>query len=85
MLKKCAFQERTVLTNPIAYIEYSIRNDFDIYCYMDTSGNCLIYGECISGEDFFIVKCDTVHEFQNIVRSLTGKELIFNEIPTTIR
>ncbi|GAG52718.1 unnamed protein product, partial [marine sediment metagenome] len=28
------------------YTEYSIRNEFDIYCFFDHAGNCLIYGEC---------------------------------------
>ena len=57
------------------YTRYSIRDDFDIYCYMDLSGNCLFWGECIEGEDFFILKCDKVHKFQNIYKILNGKEL----------
>ena len=65
--------------NSIPYNEYSIRNDFDIYCYMDQSGNCLIYGECHIGKDFFIIKCDKVYEFQNIFKVLANKELTINE------
>ena len=72
-------EKRKVLISIDPYNEYSIRNDFDIYCYIDRAGNCLIYGECIIGEDFFIIKCDTVHEFQNIFKVLTGKELTINE------
>ncbi len=71
---KFDLEKREVLTED-PYREYSIRNNFDIYCYMDKSGNCLIYGECVIGEDFFITKCDTVHDFQNTFKILTGKEL----------
>ena len=68
--------KKAVLTGPLPYNEYSIRNNFNIYCDMDTSGNCLFWGECIEGLDFFIIKCDTVHAFQNIYEVLTGKELV---------
>ena len=74
-LIKSDLEKREVLTTIDPYKEYSIRNGFDIYCYMDKSGNCMIYGECIIGEDFFITKCDTIHDFQNIHKILTGKEL----------
>jgi len=74
-LIKFNLEKRVVLTAIDPYNEYSIRNDFDIYCYIDYAGNCLIYGECIIGEDFFIIKCDEVHEFQDIFKSLTGEEL----------
>ena len=62
------------LVQPDMYYEYSIRNGFEIYCYMDASGNCLFWVEGPDA-DCFIVKCDKVHEFQNIYFSLTGKEL----------
>ena len=80
-LIKSNLEKRQVLTivGISTYYEYSIRNDFDIYCYIDKSGNCSLYGECIIGEDFFIIKCDTVHEFQNIFKVLAGKELTINE------
>lgn len=68
-------ERRTVIGGTEPYTKYSIRNGFDIYCYMDMVGNCLIYGKCITGEDFFIIKCDKVHEFQNIYKILAGKEL----------
>lgn len=56
------------------YIEYSIRNEFEIYCHMDKSGNCLFWGECPQGEDFFIIKCDSVHVFQNTYAVLNPHE-----------
>ena len=68
--------KRAVLTSKIPYNEYSIRDNFNIYCYMDQSGNCLFWGECNEGLDFFIVKCDTVHAFQNIYKILADKELV---------
>ena len=74
-LIKFGLPKREVITNPENYNEYSIREDFDIYCHMDRSGNCLLWGECDEGEDFFIIKYDTVHEFQNIFRDLTAKEV----------
>lgn len=55
------------------YMEFSIRNDFEICCYMDKHGNCIFYGECGS-EDFFIIKCNTVHAFQNIYATLNPHE-----------
>ena len=70
------FPRRAVLTNPKPYNEYSIRNNFEIYCYMDEFGNCLFWGECIQGEDFFIIKCDDEKVFKNIVKVLTGNELV---------
>lgn len=73
-LKNRYFEKRTVMGGTNPYTQYSIRVDFDIYCYIDPAGNCLFWGECIVGEDFFIVKCDKVHEFQNIYKVLTGKE-----------
>ena len=51
------------------YYKYSIRNNFEIYCYMDKSGNCLFW----IGKEF-MVKCDTVHMFQNIYAIFSGKE-----------
>ena len=66
---------KKVIGGKTPYNKYSIRNQFDIYCYFDTSGNCLIYGQCYEGEDFFIIKCDTVHKFQDIYKMLTEKEL----------
>ncbi|MCH8067819.1 MAG: hypothetical protein IID16_00900 [Candidatus Marinimicrobia bacterium] len=74
-LIKWDFEKRTVMGGTNPYTQYSIRAEFDIYCYIDPAGNCLIYGECIEGEDFFIIKCDKVHDFQNIYKILTGKEL----------
>lgn len=78
-LRKCGLLTRTVLTAKVPFVEYSIRNGFDIYCYMDHAGNCLFWGECIIGEDFFIVKCDKVNEFQNIYKMLVDKELKIKE------
>lgn len=60
-LKDFNLSSREGLTSPTRYWEYSIRNDFEIYCQMDKFGNCLFW---IGGE--FIVKCDSVHMFQNI-------------------
>ena len=74
-LIKFDLKKREVLTSPESYNEYSIRNEFEIYCHMDKSGNCLFWGGCLQGEDFFIIKCDTVHGFQNIFKVLTSKEL----------
>ena len=74
--------KRAVSTGAIPYNEYSIRNNFDIYCQMQRSGDCLfwgehiLWGEHIQGEDFFIIKCDTIEVFQNIYKMLTGKELV---------
>lgn len=74
--------KRAVLTGSIPFNEYSIRNNFNIYCYMDTSGNCLFWGEIQRRPkkniiaDFFIVKCDTVQAFQNIHEALTGNKLV---------
>ena len=63
-LKKTNLQSRTI-TDKDPYYQYSIRNDFEIYCFMDDVGNCLFYGEVYHDNDFFIIKCDTVHIFQN--------------------
>lgn len=68
--------KRAVLSGTIPFNEYSIRNNFDIYCCMDISGNCLFSGECYKATDFFIVKCDTVQAFQNIYEVLTGNKLV---------
>ncbi len=76
-LKKFKLPTRIVKTGSI-YNEYSIRNGFEIYCYMDYAGNCLFWGSTDEGEDFFIIKCDTVHMFQNIYRILADKELEIN-------
>jgi len=76
---KFNLDKREILTAFDPYNVYSIRNDFDVFCFMDAAGNCLIYGDCIASEDFFIIKCDTVHEFQNIFKVLVGKELTINE------
>lgn len=54
--------------------EYSIRNEYEIYCHMDEAGNCLFWGECDSPNDFFIIKCDTVQAFQNIYKTLNPHE-----------
>lgn len=54
--------------------EYSIRNEYEIYCHMDEAGNCLFWEECDSPNDFFIIKCDTVHTFQNIFKILNPHE-----------
>ena len=59
----------------IEYNEYSIRNDFELFCYIDNAGWCLIWRSL----DVFIVKTNTVHGFQNIVKELTGKELTINK------
>ena len=70
---------RVNITNPKPFNEYSIRDNFNIYCYMDTSGNCLFWGGSLVEyvhEAFLIVKCDTFFEFQNIYKMLTGKELV---------
>ncbi len=67
--------KRAVLTGVIPYNEYSIRNNFNIYCYMDTSSNCLFWGTIDKYKDFFILKCDTVQAFQKIYEALTDKEI----------
>lgn len=54
--------------------KYSIRNDFEIFCHMDESGNCLFYAACPNGYDFFIIKCNTVHGFQQIYSILNPHE-----------
>ena len=56
------------------HFEYSIRNTFEIFCHIDGAKNCLFYGEHPSGEDFFIRKCNTVHDFQNIYAVLNTHE-----------
>ena len=73
--------KRSVQSGPLPYNEYGIREGFNIYCEMCTSGNCLFWGECNEGLDFFIVKCDTVQAFQNIYEALTDKELVIMEKP----
>lgn len=78
-LIKFDLQSREVLTGKTPYTEYSIRNEFDIYCYMDESGNCLFWGLIYYGEDFFIIKCDTVHKFQEIYELFTQEKLEIKE------
>lgn len=73
-LIKWQFSKRKVIGSETPYNKYSIRNDYEIYCFIDISGNCLFYGECIQGEDFFIRKCNTVHDFQNIYAVLNTHE-----------
>ena len=73
-LKNCDLESKEVKEGTVKYNIYSIRFDFDIYCYIDKSGNCLFWGESFR-LDFFIVKCDKVHKFKSIFRMLTGKKL----------
>ena len=68
--------KRAVLSESIPYNEYSIRSNFNIFCFVDTAGNCLFWGECDECEDFFIIKCDSIEAFQNIVKMLTGNKLV---------
>lgn len=72
---KFGLPKRQVRTDS-PYFQYSIRANFEIYCFMDGSGNCLFYGETMNiiEEDFFIIKCDTVHMFQNIYAILNPHE-----------
>ncbi len=75
--------QRREIRKGVHYYQYSIRNDFEIYCHMDASGNCLFYSETIRivDEDFFIRKCNTVHDFQNIYDVLnTHEELTITKL-----
>ncbi|MEE9451068.1 MAG: hypothetical protein V3V72_13545 [Ignavibacteriaceae bacterium] len=77
------FPKRVVLSESISYNEYSIRDNFNIYCYMDTSSNCRFWVEKKSEhsrESMFIVKCDTVQVFQKIYEALTGNKLVIREL-----
>ena len=74
-LLSLSLPDRAVLINKIPYNEYSIRDNFNIYCHMDFSGNCLFWGECYKFPDFFIIKCDSIRAFQDIYKVLTGKDL----------
>ena len=75
-LIKLKLPTRASLTSKIPYNEYSIRNNFDIYCQLDLIGNCFFWGECRRGKDFFIIKCDSIRAFQNIYKILSDKELV---------
>ena len=74
-LIKFDLPSRKVIGGRVSYNKYSIRNDFDIYCYMDHAGNCLIYGGTDANNDFFNITCDTINTFQDIYKMLTDQEL----------
>ena len=77
-LIKLKLPKRAVLSESIPYNEYLIRDNFNIYCHIDKSGNCLFWGETVRGliEDFFIVQCDTAQAFREIYKALTGHKLV---------
>jgi hypothetical protein len=73
-LIKFQLPKREVKTKTSTYYIFSIRNDFEIYCHMDKSGNCLFWGVNSMADHFFIIKCDAVHVFQNTYAALNHHE-----------
>lgn len=72
-LNKFLLPKRQIKTKAPYYI-YSIRNDFEIYSYMDQMGKCLLYGVNSIGNFFLIRECPSVHDFQNIYAILNPHE-----------
>ena len=73
-LIKFQLPKRQINPQTSTYYIYSIREDFEIYCHMDHSGNCLFWGVNSMGDHFFIIKCDTVHVFQKTYAVLNPHE-----------
>ena len=73
-LIKFQLPKRQINPQTSTYYIYSIRDDFEIYCYMDHSGNCLFWGVNSMDDHFLIRKCDTVHDFHNIYSVLNPNE-----------